>query len=119
MQQVKVLLLQEIGTMTGEFLNTMRSMGLIVLGVAETGSDAVRIATEKQPNVVLIDTYLRVGMTPAQAADALSALTNPPSIIYITFNKSEVPLEPEHPYVLKPFSIEEIAKKIKEVLKMQ
>ena len=119
MPEVKVLLVQEIGTMTGEFLNMMRNAGLVVLGVAETGDDAVRIATEKHPDIVLIDTRLRVGMTSAQVADAFSVLENPPGIIYITFNKSDVPNIPAHPYVLKPFSLEEITKKIHEVLKIQ
>ena len=105
--------------MTGEFLNMMRNVGLVVLGVAETGDDALRIAIEKKPDMVLIDTRLRVGMTSAQVADVLSALTNPPGIIYITFNKNEVPNLPSHPYVLKPFSLEEITKKIHEVLKIQ
>jgi hypothetical protein len=58
-------------------------------------------------------------MTPAQTADTLTELDNPPKIIYITFSRNEVPLQPDHPYILKPFSIEEIAKKIKEVLKIK
>ena len=119
MPEVKVLLVQEIGTMTGEFMNTMRNAGLVVLGVAETGDDALRIAIEKKPDVALIDTRLRVGMTSAQVADVLSTLADPPGIIYITFNKNDVPTLPSHPYVLKPFSLEEITKKIHEVLKIQ
>jgi DNA-binding response OmpR family regulator len=119
MRDIKILLVQEIGTMTGEFLNMMRNAGLIVLGVAETGDDAVRIATEKEPDIVLIDTRLRVGMTSGQVAYALAALSKAPGIIYITFNKNDVPNIPSHPYVLKPFSLEEMTKKISEVLKIQ
>jgi DNA-binding response OmpR family regulator len=119
LKDIKILLVQEIGTMTGELMNTMRNIGLIVLGVAETGEDAVRMAEEKKPDVVLIDTRLRVGMTSGQTADALSSLSSSPGIIYMTFNKNDVPQHPSYPYVLKPFSLDEVSKKIKEVLKIQ
>jgi DNA-binding response OmpR family regulator len=105
--------------MTGEFMSMMRNAGLTMLGVAETGEDAVRIATDKNPDLVLIDTHLRVGMTCAQTADALSELSSSPAIIYMTFNKNDVPQAPAHPFVLKPFSLDEVTKKIKERLKIE
>jgi DNA-binding response OmpR family regulator len=119
LRKIKILLVQEIGTMTGEFMNMMRNAGLIMLGVAETGEDAVRIANEKYPDLVLIDTYVRMGMTAAQTADALSKLPSAPAIIYMTFNKNDVPQVPSHPFVLKPFSLDEVTKKIKEHLKIE
>ena len=94
MATTKILLVQEIGTMTAEFLTTLRNAGLDVLGVAEKGEDALRIASEKQPNVVLIDTRLRVGMTSEQTAEELSKLSNKIRIIYLTFRQVDVPTYP-------------------------
>lgn len=111
----KILLVQEIGTMTAEFLRTLRDAGLDVLGVAENGEDAVRIASEKQPNLILIDTRLRVGMTPEQTADELSKLSSKIRIIYLTFRKIDVPTTPAHPFLLKPFSVEELNRIIKDL----
>ncbi len=109
----RILLVQEIGTMTAEFLRTLRDAGLDVLGVAENGEDAVRIASEKQAEVVLIDTRLRVGMTSEQTAEELSKLSSKIRIIYLTFRKIDVPTTPAHPFLLKPFSLEELNRIIK------
>ena len=113
MGKLKVLLVQEIGTMTGEFLNTLRNAGLDVIGVAETGEDAVRIASGKQANIVLIDTRLRVGITAEQTADELSKISQNIHIIYLTFRKEDLPTSSTHPFLLKPFSVEELNRIIK------
>lgn len=113
MGTIKVLLVQEIGTITAELLNTLRKAGLDVLGVAETGDDAVRIAAQKEAKLVIIDTRLRVGMTAGQTADELSQLPHKVDIIYVTFRKEDVPDSPAHPYLLKPFSSEELDRIIK------
>lgn len=115
MGSTKVLLVQEIGTMTAELLHTLRIAGLDVLGVAETGEDAIRIATEKEAKVVIIDTRLRVGMTAAQTADALSKLSHKLDIIYVTLRPDDVPESPAHPFLLKPFSVQELTRMINDL----
>jgi two-component SAPR family response regulator len=101
--------------MTGELLSTLRKAGLDVIGVAETGDDAIRIAAKKNANLVIIDTRLRVGMTSGQTADELSALSDKIRIIYITFRKEDVPNFPPHPFLLKPFTVEELKRVIKDL----
>jgi DNA-binding response OmpR family regulator len=114
----KVLLVQEIGTLTGELLNKLRAAGLTVTGVAETGAEALRLSGTNPPEVVLLDTYLRGTMNPSETADALAA-QNPAliAVIYLTYRESDVPGKPQH-YVLKPFSINELVRKIEQVIHM-
>ncbi len=113
-----MLLVQEIGTLTGELLNKLRTAGLSVTGVAETGSEALRLAGINPPDVVLVDTYLKGTMTPADVASALT-VQNPAlvAVIYLTFRESDVPGKPQH-FILKPFSITELVRKIEQVLNM-
>jgi CheY-like chemotaxis protein len=113
LRTLKILLVQEIGTMTAEFLNTLRKTGLDVVGVAETGEDAVKIVSQKQVNVVLLDSRLRVGMTAEQTADELSKASQNIHIIYLTFRKEDLPASSTCPYLLKPFSAEELNRIIK------
>jgi DNA-binding response OmpR family regulator len=112
----KILLVQEIGTLTGELLNKLRAAGLIVTGVAETGAEALRLSGANPPQVVLLDTYLKGNMSPSETADALAA-QNPSllAVIYLTYRESDVPGKPQH-YVLKPFSINELVRKIEQVI---
>lgn len=112
----KVLLVQEIGTLTGELLNKLRTAGLSVTGVAETGSEALRLAGINPPDVVLIDTYLKGTLSPGDVANALTVQTPSLSaIIYLTFRESDLPGKEQH-FILKPFSINELVRKIEQVL---
>jgi DNA-binding response OmpR family regulator len=114
----KVLLVQEIGTLTGELLNKLRAAGLSVTGVAETGSEALRLAGINPPDIVLIDTYLKGTMSSGDVASALS-VQNPglTAVIYLTFRESDVPGKLQH-FILKPFSINELVRRIEQVLNM-
>ncbi len=118
MPGTKVLLVQEIGTLTGELLNKLRAAGLTVTGVAETGAEALRLSGANPPEVVLLDTYLKGTMNPSETAEALAA-QNPAliTVIYLTYRESDVPGKPQH-YVLKPFSINELVRKIEQVINM-
>jgi CheY-like chemotaxis protein len=98
--------------MTGELLHALRHAGLDVLGVAETGDDAVRIVTNKEADLAIIDTRLPRGLTAGQTADELSKISRSIRIIYVTFRKEDLPISPAHPHLLKPFSAEELEKMI-------
>ena len=57
--------------------------GVDVVGEAATGSDAVRLASELHPDVVLLDVRMP-GMSGLEAARHMAELEQPPAVIFST-----------------------------------
>ena len=88
------------------------SLGYLVVGSVATGEDAVRLAGEKQPDLVMMDIRLRGEIDGIEAADQIRRRFQLP-IIYLTAHSDEETLrraqftEP-HGYLLKPFQEREL-----------
>jgi two-component system cell cycle sensor histidine kinase/response regulator CckA len=80
--------------------------GYRVCGLASTGEDAVRLATEESPDLILMDIRLQGEMTGVQAARAIWEAQQIP-IVFVTANADastldEVKKVPNYGYVVKP-----------------
>ncbi|MBI4813463.1 MAG: response regulator [Methanobacterium sp.] len=92
--------------------NRLENMGYSVLGIFDTGEEAIQKAGELKPNLVLMDIVLKGEMDGIDAAQNIRELYDIP-IIYLTAYSDEKTLErakvtEPFGYVLKPFEDREI-----------
>lgn len=85
----------------------LRSMDYVVAGSASNGADAVRMAAELRPDMILMDISLGDGMDGVEAAGQIRALWDIP-IVYLTADSDESTLQrakvtDPYGFLLKPY----------------
>lgn len=85
----------------------LKELGYAVAGLASTGEEAIRMATQLRPDLTLMDVHLGAGMDGVQAADVIRTTLGIP-VVYLTAHSDESTLrrakltEP-FGYVIKPY----------------
>jgi len=90
----------------------LRQMRYSVTGIADTGEEAIRLAQERRPNLVLMDIKLKGDMDGVQAAAQIQARYDVP-VVYLTAYADEQMLQRAsqtavYGYILKPFQEREL-----------
>ena len=85
----------------------LRRMRYSVVGITDTGEDAIRKAMQTQPDLVLMDIRLRGPMDGIEAAEQIQSQLDVP-IVYLTAYADDETLQKAkvtepYGYVLKPF----------------
>jgi CheY-like chemotaxis protein len=99
---------------------TLERMGFIVVGIASSGREAIRLAAVSQPNVILMDIQLKDDMDGVEAARQIG-MHSETAIIYLTAQADKSTLQrveqTGHATLLfKPFSESVLQTSIEEVL---
>lgn len=90
----------------------LESFGYEVVASVRTGEDAVRVAGELEPDVILMDINLLGEMNGVEASRVIAA-NSPPRIIYLTAQTSDAVLAQakrtrHYGYLAKPFDADEL-----------
>jgi two-component system cell cycle sensor histidine kinase/response regulator CckA len=85
----------------------LKALGYGVTGLASTGEDAIRQATEGRPDMILMDIHLGSGIDGVEAADVIRSQFNIP-VVYLTAHSDEATLQrakltEPFGYILKPY----------------
>jgi two-component system, cell cycle sensor histidine kinase and response regulator CckA len=109
---VQVLIVEDERIVAGDLRSRLRRMGYRVCGIASTGADAIRLADEHHPDLVLMDIRLDGTMDGIQAADTIKKRHNLP-IIYLSAYADQSTVErakvtEPFGYLLKPFEDSEL-----------
>ncbi len=92
--------------------NQLRRMGYLVSALAKTGEEAVRLAAELHPDLVLMDVNLAGTMNGLEAGRRIQQ-TNRIPVVYVTanvdmFSHTSPPMEGACLCLSKPFSVPEL-----------
>jgi diguanylate cyclase (GGDEF)-like protein len=107
-----VLIVEDESLVARDILGMVRGLGYEESGICSTGEDAVLAATEKKPDLILMDIVLKGAMDGVAAAAKIRESQSLP-IIYLTAYADEKTLgranrtEPQG-YLLKPFDAMEL-----------
>lgn len=107
MAQTNVLVVEDESIVSKDIQNSLRKLGYNVVGAANTGEAAVRMAQEHMPDIILMDIMLKGEMNGIEAADAIRRETNVP-VIFLTAYADESTLAKAkvtqpYGYIIKPF----------------
>lgn len=112
MPDTSIMLVEDEINVAADVKNRLENMGYEVLGIFDTGEEAIEKAGELKPNLVLMDIVLKGDMDGIDAAQKIRELFDIP-IIYLTAYSDEKTLQrakvtEPFGYVLKPFEDREI-----------
>ena len=107
MAQTNVLVVEDESIVSKDIQHSLKKLGYNVVGAAATGEQAVKLAVETQPDIILMDIMLKGEMNGIEAATQIRTETNIPVIFLTayadesTLNKAKV-TQP-YSYIIKPF----------------
>lgn len=112
MEDFKVLIVEDEFLVSADLKHHLESMDYEVIGIASTGIDAIRIAEEKFPDIILMDIILKGDMDGIDAAKQIYECCDIP-VIYLTGNYDNhiierAKLTQPYGYIIKPFSPKEL-----------
>jgi PAS domain S-box-containing protein len=116
MAEVEILIVEDEMIVARHLSRTLESIGYKVAGAASRGSDAVRMAGEKSPHIVLMDIMLEGDVDGIEAATQIRDKFGIP-VIYLTSYTDTTILErakltEPYGYLVKPFSEKELRSSI-------
>ena len=108
----KILIVEDETILARDMATRLERMGYDVAGTAECGEDAVRIALETRPELVLMDIKLDGEMDGILAAKQIRESMNS-SIVYVTAHSDrdifQIAKQTQpHAYLIKPVSFQEL-----------
>mgnify|MGYP002344548872 CR=1 FL=1 len=120
MADTSIMLVEDEIIVAADVKNRLENMGYAVLGIFDTGEEAIQKAGELKPDLVLMDIVLKGEMDGIDAAQKIRELFDIP-LIYLTAYSDEKTLErakvtEPFGYVLKPFEDREIQSAIEMAL---
>ena len=107
MAQTNVLVVEDESIVSKDIQHSLKKLGYHVVGAASTGEQAVALATEHLPDIILMDIMLKGEMNGIEAADRIRRETNIP-VIFLTAYADESTLAKAkvtqpYGYIIKPF----------------
>jgi DNA-binding LytR/AlgR family response regulator len=107
MAQTNVLVVEDESIVSKDIQHSLKKLGYHVVGAAATGEQAVKLAMETQPDIILMDIMLKGEMNGIEAATQIRTETNIP-VIFLTAYADESTLNrakitQPYGYIIKPF----------------
>lgn len=112
MVKIKVLIVDDEAIIAMDIKNQLEHIGYTITGIAYSGDDAIKMASQTHPDIVLMDIMLGESMDGIEAAKQIYKLLDIP-IIYLTAYADEKTLSrakitKPFGYILKPFEEREL-----------
>ena len=104
---MRILLVEDEPLIAMDLESNLDSLGHVVVGVADTHDDALRLAAEHAPDAALVDVKLRDGFTGVDAARRLHSDYGLPCA-FVTGNPEQVK-GADFAIIAKPFTAADIA----------
>jgi len=112
MDNTKILVVEDEIIVAMELKHQLESMGYHVVGIAATGEEAIEVALEKNPDVILMDIMLKGDMDGIEAAKKINTHQDTHIIYTTAYSDEEIlkkaKLTEPHGYILKPLNNSEI-----------
>jgi DNA-binding NtrC family response regulator len=116
MSKATILIVEDEAIIAKDLSEQLTRLGYEVLGITATGEEAVVLARERRPDVVLMDIRLKGPMDGIRAAGAIGRDGKAP-VIYLTAHSDSATLQRAKltgpvGYILKPFEERELETQI-------
>ena len=112
MQEKKVLIVEDEGVVALSLQAALTKMGYTVVGIAVTGSEALGLAEQHRPDVILMDIHIRGDIDGIQTTERLNETTDIPVIFLTAYADDETVKRAirtrSHSYLVKPYNPREL-----------
>ncbi len=122
MTKKRILIVEDEPFISMDERSILRRLGYDVIAIVSSGEEAVKLAEESRPDLILMDIKLAGEMDGMQAAVAIHESNKIPVIFVTAYgykrsNISERVSVPEYfGYIVKPFSEEELVREVKRLI---
>jgi len=108
-----ILIVEDEGLVSLEIEETIESLGYTVLGIVDTGEEAIAAAEHLNPDLVLMDIRLKNGMDGVEAATKIRERADIPIIFLTAYSSDEIlrraSITEPYGYLLKPIQERQLA----------
>ncbi len=120
MDNTKILIVEDEIIIAMEIADRLGSMGYEVLRIVANGKDAINVALQEKPNLILMDIMIQGDMDGIETATKIRNVSDIP-VIYLTANADEATLQrakvsDAFGYLIKPFEERELGTTIEMAL---
>ena len=110
--KIKVLVVEDEAIVAVDIDQGLTASGYEICGIAASGKEAIALATNQRPDIVLMDIRLQGKMTGIEAAEEIRSRLGIP-IIFLTAHSDDATLQTAKQaqpfgYLLKPFGVREL-----------
>jgi DNA-binding NarL/FixJ family response regulator len=119
-QSVKVLIVEDEVLTAHAIANHLKNLGYTVIGFANSGEDAIEMAAQARPDVVLMDIKLKGPVDGVSATHRIQSGLNIP-VIYLTASSDTETIKralhsSPYGYIVKPFKETDLLDAIKNAI---
>ena len=110
MQPKKILIVEDEGVVALSLQAVLNKMGYMVVGIAITGNEAIKMATD--PDVILMDIHIKGDKDGIQTTEKINEISDVP-VIYLTAYADDETVNRalktrSHSYLVKPYNPREL-----------
>jgi PAS domain S-box-containing protein len=112
MQEKSILIVEDEGVVALSIQAALKKMGYKVIGIAMTGNEAIALATQHKPDVILMDIHIKGDMDGIQTTEKLNQILDIPVIFLTAYADDETVSRAmktrSHSYLVKPYNPREL-----------
>jgi PAS domain S-box-containing protein len=112
MQEKSILIVEDEGVVALSIKAALTKMGYTVVGIAVSGNEAIALATEKKPDVILMDIHIKGDIDGIQTTEKINAIMDVPVIFLTAYADDETVSRAirtgSHSYLVKPYNPREL-----------
>lgn len=105
--ETRILIVEDEAIIAEDINDLLTSEGFIIAGVAHTGSDAIDMLKNRQPNFALLDIHLQGSLTGLDVAEVIHNTYNFPYIFLSSYDDEKTLADAQqhspYGYLVKPF----------------
>jgi two-component system, response regulator PdtaR len=118
-----IMVVEDENIIALDIKNRLRRLGYNIIAVVPNGEEAIRVAEELKPDLVLMDILLRGNMNGVEAARRITEDTDIPVIFLSSFSDEDTLRQADqvshYGYLIKPFNEKELIIKIDKIVLKQ
>lgn len=112
MQEKSILIVEDEGVVALSLQALLTKMGYTVVGIAVTGKEAIALATDKKPDVILMDIHIKGDIDGIQTTEKINETMDIPVIFVTAYADDETVKRAiktrSHSYLVKPYNPREL-----------